>query len=332
MWLKRSTPQNIVIGGAAGAFPPMIGWAAVTGSISLEPVLLFLIIFFWTPPHFWALALLRVDEYARAGVPMLPVVAGVTRDPAADRDLFGRAACAVWRLGCMGYAGPMYGVTALVAGIAMLALSSAGLARGRRRPGSAGGAAAVRLLDPLSLCPLRRAAGRSRCPDRGRKVRSWTRTSPMNLASFSPTRRSAAGGDVRSPSRSPLGVLVVLFYVVTLVKGPGGAQPADVNEYERTEPHRAERRGDGRNLAVALACGVLVGAMIGGGLCGGAALRLVLPHDRLRRHTAGRARALPAQVLARKMTVRFDANVAAGLPWSFEPEINAIEVAGRRSR
>src|SRR5664279_4624203 len=76
MWLKRSTPQNIVIGGAAGAFPPMIGWAAVTGSLSLEPVLLFMIILFWTPPHFWALALYRTEDYARAGIPMMPVVAG----------------------------------------------------------------------------------------------------------------------------------------------------------------------------------------------------------------------------------------------------------------
>ena len=76
MWLKRSTPQNIVIGGAAGAFPPMIGWAAVTGDVSLEPVLLFAIIFLWTPPHFWALALYRNGDYARAGVPMMPVVAG----------------------------------------------------------------------------------------------------------------------------------------------------------------------------------------------------------------------------------------------------------------
>ena len=77
MWLKRSTPQNIVIGGAAGAFPPMIGWAAATGGIGLESILLFLIIFFWTPPHFWALSLFRAEEYARAGVPMLPVVAGL---------------------------------------------------------------------------------------------------------------------------------------------------------------------------------------------------------------------------------------------------------------
>ena len=76
VWLKRYTPQNIVIGGAAGALPPVIGWAAATGDIGLEPLVLFLIIFLWTPPHFWALSLNRADEYARAGVPMLPVVAG----------------------------------------------------------------------------------------------------------------------------------------------------------------------------------------------------------------------------------------------------------------
>lgn len=76
IWLKRRTPQNIVIGGAAGAFPPVIGWAAVTGDAGLAPWLLFALIFFWTPPHFWALALYRSDDYARAGVPMLPVIAG----------------------------------------------------------------------------------------------------------------------------------------------------------------------------------------------------------------------------------------------------------------
>ena len=82
MWLKRSTPHNIVIGGAAGAFPPMIGWAAVTGSISIEGIVLFAIIFMWTPPHFWALSLYRHNDYAKAGVPMLPVIAGnrVTRN------------------------------------------------------------------------------------------------------------------------------------------------------------------------------------------------------------------------------------------------------------
>ena len=76
MWLNRSTPQNIVIGGAAGGLPPMIGWAAATGGVSLEGLVLFLIIFMWTPPHFWALALLRVREYERVGIPMLPVVKG----------------------------------------------------------------------------------------------------------------------------------------------------------------------------------------------------------------------------------------------------------------
>ncbi len=77
MWLKRRTPQNIVIGGAAGAFPPMIGWAAVTGDVTLASIALFAIIFFWTPPHFWALALFANDDYKRAGVPMLPCVSGI---------------------------------------------------------------------------------------------------------------------------------------------------------------------------------------------------------------------------------------------------------------
>jgi len=76
MWLKRRTPQNIVIGGAAGALPPLIGWAAVTGDVAWGAISLFAIIFFWTPPHFWALSLYKADEYAAAGIPMLPVVAG----------------------------------------------------------------------------------------------------------------------------------------------------------------------------------------------------------------------------------------------------------------
>jgi protoheme IX farnesyltransferase len=75
-WLKRTTPQNIVIGGAAGAFPPLVGWAAVTGSIDLTAIYLFLIVFYWTPPHFWALALLKQRDYTRAGVPMAPLVWG----------------------------------------------------------------------------------------------------------------------------------------------------------------------------------------------------------------------------------------------------------------
>ncbi|MEM6356718.1 MAG: heme o synthase [Pseudomonadota bacterium] len=86
MWLKRSTPQNIVIGGAAGAFPPVVAWAAVTGEVALAPILMFLVIFLWTPPHFWALALWRCRDYAGVSVPMLPVVAG---DAATRRQILG---------------------------------------------------------------------------------------------------------------------------------------------------------------------------------------------------------------------------------------------------
>jgi heme o synthase len=123
MRLKRATPQNIVIGGAAGAFPPMIGWAAATGTIGLESVLLFLIIFFWTPPHFWALSLWRAEEYARAGIPMLPVVAGHAET---RRQIFLYSAvlapvgASPWLLG---YAGPLYGATAIMAGAAIIRLS-----------------------------------------------------------------------------------------------------------------------------------------------------------------------------------------------------------------
>jgi heme o synthase len=123
VWLKRTTSQNIVIGGAAGAFPPMIGWAAATGAVSVEPCLLFLIIFFWTPPHFWALSLNRADDYARARVPMLPVVAGA--EETRRQILFYSIAlvpigAAPWLLG---YADAIYGVTALLTGALMVALA-----------------------------------------------------------------------------------------------------------------------------------------------------------------------------------------------------------------
>jgi protoheme IX farnesyltransferase len=122
-WLKRSTPQNIVIGGAAGAFPPMIGWAAATGAIGLESILMFLIIFFWTPPHFWALSLWRTQDYARAGIPMLPVVAG----PAETRRQILIYALVLAPVGAapwlFGYAGLIYGITAAAAGAVMAHLA-----------------------------------------------------------------------------------------------------------------------------------------------------------------------------------------------------------------
>jgi protoheme IX farnesyltransferase len=123
MWLKRRTPQNIVIGGAAGALPPVIGWTAATGEIGLEPLILFLIVFLWTPPHFWALSLTRADEYARAGVPMLPVVAGraaTTRQILIYSVLLIPISELPWLLG---FAGPIYGVIAAACGALLVALA-----------------------------------------------------------------------------------------------------------------------------------------------------------------------------------------------------------------
>ncbi len=121
IWLKRRTPQNIVIGGAAGAFPPMIGWAAATGHLGIEPIVLFLLIFMWTPPHFWALALYRTGDYARAGIPMLPVVAGA-RATKVRMTIYTVAllplALAPWYLGL---AGPIYGAVALLLGLLFIA-------------------------------------------------------------------------------------------------------------------------------------------------------------------------------------------------------------------
>jgi protoheme IX farnesyltransferase len=117
MWLKRWTPQNIVIGGAAGAFPPVIGWAAVTGSVSLESVILFLIIFLWTPPHFWALALFKAQDYGRAGIPMMPNVAG---EASTRRQIFAYALILApvgvlpWFLG---YVSIGYGIVSAILGV-----------------------------------------------------------------------------------------------------------------------------------------------------------------------------------------------------------------------
>jgi protoheme IX farnesyltransferase len=116
MWLKRWTPQNIVIGGAAGAIPPVIGWAAVTGTVSLESLVLFLIIFLWTPPHFWALALFKSEDYARAGIPMMPNVAG---QASTRRQIFAYALILApvgvlpWVLG---FTTPAYGAVAVLLG------------------------------------------------------------------------------------------------------------------------------------------------------------------------------------------------------------------------
>ncbi len=116
MWLKRRTPQNIVIGGAAGAFPPLIGWASVTGSVDLLPLVLFAIVFFWTPPHFWSLALFANADYQRAGVPMLPVVAGAKetrRHILIYTLLLVPLSLVPWMIG---FSGLIYGLSALLLG------------------------------------------------------------------------------------------------------------------------------------------------------------------------------------------------------------------------
>lgn len=121
VWLKRRTPQNIVIGGAAGAFPPMIGWAAVTGDVSLASISLFLLIFMWTPPHFWALSLYREGDYAKAGVPMMPVVAGAHATKVQmlvyTLVLFPIALVPAF----LGVAGPLYAATAVVLNLGFIA-------------------------------------------------------------------------------------------------------------------------------------------------------------------------------------------------------------------
>ena len=120
MWLKRLTPQNIVIGGAAGAFPPMIGWAAVTDSVTVESLVLFGIIFLWTPPHFWSLSLFISEDYRKVGVPMLPVVAGraeTRRQILLYSILVTPFSVLPW---LMGFAGPVYGAVSILFGAVFL--------------------------------------------------------------------------------------------------------------------------------------------------------------------------------------------------------------------
>ncbi len=120
MWLKRSTPQNIVIGGAAGAFPPVVGWAAATGAVSLESLVLFLIIFLWTPPHFWALALFKSADYGRAGIPMMPNVAGhhsTRRQIFAYTLVVSAVGVTPWLLG---FGGAVYGAVSTILGIGFI--------------------------------------------------------------------------------------------------------------------------------------------------------------------------------------------------------------------
>ena len=161
-WLKRSTPQNIVIGGAAGAIPPLVGWAAATGNLTLPAISLFLIVFFWTPPHFWALALLIKRNYAEAGIPMLPVVRG-ERETVKQILLYSVVMVAVT---AVPFVWGTLGLAYLVAALA--ARRRVHLAGGAARPAhdAAAGVAALPLVTPLSRAGVRRRRRR-----RGRLMR-----------------------------------------------------------------------------------------------------------------------------------------------------------------
>ena len=203
MWLKRRTPQNIVIGGAAGAFPPMIGWASATGSVGIESVILFLIIFMWTPPHFWALALYRARDYERAGVPMLPVVAGLEET---RKQIVIYAALLVPLAllpALMGFGGPLYAVASVVLGAVFLARALAVYRDDRGTGGAPRRPAALRLLDPLPVRPVRHPAPRARHGALGRL--GFPRgTFPRGMGrwrTMSNGSSSGGAGRGRSPSR-----------------------------------------------------------------------------------------------------------------------------------
>jgi protoheme IX farnesyltransferase len=133
MWLKRSTPQNIVIGGAAGAVPPLVGWAATRGSLSWTAVYLFAIVFYWTPPHFWALSLLMKDEYAKVSIPMMPVVRG-ERETRRQILLYTLLLYAVTQLPfCAGEFGGLYLAASMLLGLAFIGGAVALYRRADRR-------------------------------------------------------------------------------------------------------------------------------------------------------------------------------------------------------
>ena len=230
MWLKRWTSQNIVIGGAAGALPPMIGYAAATGSVSLETAVLFGIIFLWTPPHFWALAILKTEDYRRAGVPMLPVVAGerATRLQILLYTLVLAPFAVLPAL--MGFASPVYGVIAAITGAAMIVYAVGILRASRRRRPCA---------RPAASCSGSRSSTSSFC-----SPCCWPSNSSASIGSKASCRSSPRSWEPRRErwpttgrpgivltddemrkrrSRSValalvLGGLVVLLFVVTIAK------------------------------------------------------------------------------------------------------------------
>ena len=208
VWLKPRTPQNIVIGGGAGAFPPLIGWVAVTGEISLMPVLLFLIIFMWTPPHFWALALFVKTDYANVGIPMMPVVRGeasTRRQILAYAVLLVPVAAAPWFIGGTSY---VYGVASLALTLAFLALS---VPVAFRQTG------VNDTMKPRSACSLSASSTFLPCSLRLWRIGCW----PTRDGSHDPEEETELKRRQKSRNLVLGGVLLflaVLFYVITIAR------------------------------------------------------------------------------------------------------------------
>ncbi len=210
MWLKRKTPQNIVIGGAAGALPPLVGWAAVTGDVALAPIVLFLIIFVWTPPHFWALALYRGGDYAKAGVPMLPVVAGARKT--CEQILLYTLILVPLSLGAglarlcrCALCGRRLGERRRALGACLCVVARARRARSAR----ASRAAALRLLHSLSGASLRRAA-------RGAHGGAARLRAPLDMTLSEEEERQRRKRNLAIAA--VLVAFVVLVFVVTIVR------------------------------------------------------------------------------------------------------------------
>ena len=322
MWLKRWTPQNIVIGGAAGASPPMIGWAATTGGIGVESVLLVLIIFFWTPPHFWALSLLRADEYARAGVPMLPVVAGaaetrrqiliyslVLAPIGASPWLFGYAGSGLWHRRDPRRRADDRVVVAIVAHAV----------RSDRQ-------ASVRLLDPLSLRPVRRAVGRAGI---GRLDRPCLRMSL--LMAEKPTDPGIVLTEEQKRQRRARSIAIAL--------SPWCAGFADLRR-DRRQARSQRTKSSAVSWSYRMSASTPApAAATSWSPVAPARLRRSWSAWRMPRcrsttgsvappASAARPKSQPRRprdVLDRKITIHFDANVSPGLPWRFEPERTSIE-------
>jgi len=298
LWLKRRTPQNIVIGGLAGALPPAIGWAAASGTAPANAWLLVAIIFFWTPPHFWALALTTSDDYARAGVPMLPVVKG----EAFTRRRILAYSLVVVPLGVLpaftGLGGVAYLVVSCAAGAAFLFLAArlASLRSGEAAMTDAR-QAPVRLLDLLSLPAFRRPAGRASVGPAAAQAR--TVSDPNNEPPVA--ARARRGRNVALAIA--LFAFVAIVFVVTIVNW--GAMPAF-----RTDPAR-------HNARLAMICAAVFFAMVGAAFASVPLYRAFCGATGFN----GAVRTglkLPRAATNDTVTVRFDTNVR-GLAWRFEP-------------